>query len=88
MKIKKILGVLTLSLFVLSGCTPSSPPEAELTVYKGSCHVIGKNVYFSYNGSEYVAKNQVSGYQSQSNKNSFEVSVIELQDGSFIFPNN
>lgn len=86
-KMKIGLLVLLLGIFALSGCAPSSLPSQELSVFKGSCHVIGNDVYFAYNGADYVAKGQASGYNSQSKKNSLDISVIELQDGTFIIPN-
>lgn len=87
MKIQKIFAILILSLFVLSGCAASTPPEAQLNVYKGSCYTIGKDVYFAYNGVAYMAKNQISGFNSQSKQTGADIIVILMQDGSFIIPN-
>jgi hypothetical protein len=90
MKIRRIFGMIMLSVFVLCGCAPSSPPVAQLLVYVGSCHIIGNNVYFTYEGNSFVAKNQLAGYQAQlKNKNSdYELVVIENQNGSFTIPTN
>jgi hypothetical protein len=87
---KSVLVMMVAAVFLLSGCAPSSPPVAQLLVYVGSCHIIGNNVYFIYNGNSYVAKNQLGGYQAQlRNKNSdYELVVIENADGSFTIPNN
>lgn len=84
---KKLLSLVLLSVFIVSGCAPASPPLDQLSVYTGSCHIIGKNVYFSYNGDSYVAKNQLAGYTAQSKINPYEIQVIEEQNGSFIIPN-
>ena len=90
MKYKKLVTLLILSLFVLSGCSLSSPTPsiAQLNVYKGSCHVIGTDVYFAYNGASLIAKDQVAGYKSQNKQNGIDITVIALKDGSFIIPNN
>lgn len=87
MKTKKIFAILLFSIFVLAGCSPSSPPETQLNVYKGSCHIIGSDVYFAYNGISYIAKSQVSGFNSQNKQPGVDLTVIALQDGTFIIPN-
>lgn len=91
MKYKKNLAIIfaffIISIFILGGCSPSSPPYVQLTVYKGSCHVLGNDVYFAYNGEALIAKNQLAGYQNQIKQNGIDITVIELQDGSYIIPN-
>lgn len=87
MKIQKIFVILILTLFVLSGCSTSTPPETQLNVYKDSCHIMGQDVYFAYNGISYIAKNQISGFNSQSKQAGVDITVILLQNGSFIIPN-
>lgn len=86
MKTQKILTILLISLFVLTGCGASSQPEVQLNVYKGSCHIIGNDVYFAYNGVSYTAKNQVAGFNTQSKQAGVDISVILMRDGSFIIP--
>lgn len=91
MKFKKNIAILFaflfIFIFVLSGCSPYYPPHVQLTVYKGSCHVLGNDVYFAYNGEALVAKNQLTGYLTQSKQSGIDIIVIQLQDGSFIIPN-
>jgi hypothetical protein len=84
---KRILGIVIFSAAILAGCSPSSPPAYELSVYKDDCHIIGNDVYFSYNGADFVAKNQATGFQNQSQTvTGIDITVIALKDGTYIIP--
>ncbi|WCK52601.1 hypothetical protein PP175_14280 [Aneurinibacillus sp. Ricciae_BoGa-3] len=87
MQTKKLMGLLIFLVLVVSGC---SAPYQELSVYKGSCHIVGNDVYFSYNGIKYTAKNQKTNYQTLLNKNSGteDIPVIAMDDGSYMIPDN
>lgn len=93
MKVKRLTGLLFFITIFTSGCSSSplssSPlPAQELSVYKDDCHVIGSDVYFPYNGREYIAQNQYSSYKAQLKSNSgFDILVLRMQDGSFTIPN-
>jgi hypothetical protein len=83
---QKVMAILFFIFFV-TGC---SAPKQELSVYKGSCHIVGSDVYFSYNGESHIAKNQQANYQTLLTKNNAteSIPVIVMDNGSYMILNN